>query len=463
MSGATIFNIFAMFLEMIVAIRVMEESRYGLYVLIITLCNFIIMAVDFGFRTAVTQVIASSEKGRKHHVVSTSLLMRLLVLTLCSVLIMLLPELMAFLGQAREIRDYIPFIILIFITTSLDELLNSILQGYQHFHKLSLIIIIKSVLRLGISVVLLFVFKMGIHALLYSWIFSAAVSIAAQWFFIPKVHLGDVTPKLIRDLFTFGFPLHLSRILWFVANRINVVLLNNFLGSAAIAFYEVGNRIPTAFQRLSESFVKVYFPKMTEHIFNENHQQAETLFNNFTKYISLMVGLLVLTTGLFSKEIVVLVFSAKYAGSQAVLTYLMFAFHVGFVTQIIGYTLTSAGYPGLSLIENIVRAVLIVALNVILIPKFGYIGAAYAMLFANIISNPVCLVLLRKIHMSILKSKYWIHVLMLFAGLTLNQIFQLNVLLRIALILVFVVLNFVFSIIRMEELKIWWVRLRKGY
>ena len=461
MSSATVLNIIALFIEMIVAIRVMDEASYGRYIFVITISNFIIMVVDLGFKTAVTQLIASSGNERQKQVVFATLVVRLSLMVALSILLLVGGGLFAKWSSFKTIALFLPFIVLIFSTTSLDELFNSVLQGYQFFHQLSFVIILKSLLRLGLSFVLLLVFNMGIHALFYSWIISAIVSILVQFWIIPKLKFGKIRFALIGEIVRFGFPLYLSRVMWFVTNRINIVILNKNLGAASIAFYEVGNRIPTALQRLSEAFVRVYFPKMTQHLFSEEHEEADNLFNNFTRLISFIVGLGVLTTCLFSREITTLLFSSKYLDSHTVLISLMLAFHVGLISQIIGYTLTSAGYPKLSLIENVLRAIFIVVLNLILIPRYGFNGAAIAMLIANLLSNPVCLILLKRIDMSIFRSKYWIHVMILAVLVTSNQILSFNFFMRALLILVFVVLNFIFSIIRLDEIKTYWKRYQR--
>ena len=450
MSSATVFNIIALFLEMIVAIRVMDEASYGQYIFIITICNFIIMIVDLGFKTAVIQLIASSHDERQKQVVHATLVVRFLIMVAFSLLLLTGGGLFGKWTSLRTIAVYLPFVILIFSTT------NSVLQGYQLFHRLSFVIILKSLLRLGLSIVLLLVFKLGIRALFYSWIISTIISILVQFWMTPGFKFSKVQPRLIGEIVRFGFPLYLSRVLWFMTNRINIVILNKNLGAASIAFYEVGNRIPTALQRLSEAFVRVYFPKMTQHLFSEEHEQADNLFNNFTRLISFTIGLGVLTTCLFSKEITTLLFSAKYLDSHTVLISLMLAFHIGLIAQIIGYTLTSAGYPKLSLIQNILLAIFIIGLNLILIPRYGFNGAAFAMLLANLLVNPVCLILLRRIDMSILRSRYWVHVLMLAGMVSVNQMVSLNSIMRILLILLFIVLNFIFSIIRLDEIKTYW-------
>ena len=54
-------NMGLLFLETTLATRLVSTSEFGLYVLVIAIVNFAMMVVDFGSKTAVTQLIARAD------------------------------------------------------------------------------------------------------------------------------------------------------------------------------------------------------------------------------------------------------------------------------------------------------------------------------------------------------------------------------------------------------------------
>ena len=54
-----------LFLETIIAARLLSTDAYGSYVLLLATVNFLVMAIDFGCKTAVTQLIASGNRARQ--------------------------------------------------------------------------------------------------------------------------------------------------------------------------------------------------------------------------------------------------------------------------------------------------------------------------------------------------------------------------------------------------------------
>jgi len=451
--SGTALNIVFLFLETMIAARLLTPEDYGIYLLLIALVNFFVMAIDFGQRTSATQLLAASDSVKQAAVANSAWVFRLVVVALVSILILLGQPLISLIDSAASLAQYTVYIPLMLVAASFDELLLGLLQGFQAYRRMAIAQIVRSVLRLSLTVVFLTVFDLGMVALIYSWIISFTVSAVYQFLALPISRRFVYQRPLLSEMLRFGFPLQLTRFLWFAFTQVHVLLLGALAGPASAAFYSVAARIPKALQRLSESYIAVYFPTTAALISRGEHRQAHRVLNHSLRLISFAAALVALAAVLFSREIVILVFSEKYAVSSPAFALLMITFHVSFVLSIMGYTLTAAGYPGRSLGENLFRTTVTIIGDLVLIPIYGFMGPVFASLIAAYAANPLAIRLLRRSGITVTLAPYVKQITLLLLGAALYWWIQpAGFVYRVAILIVFVGLNIVLATITRDDL-----------
>ncbi len=442
-----------LFLETIIAARILDPTNYGVYVLLLAVVNFFVMVIDFGCKTSITQMIASSDRNRQVALVSNTMLFRLLMAAAVSFLLWLGRDLLVIVDPTKALVDLAPFLPFMIVLTSFDELTLGMLQGFHSYRHMAISQIARSVLRLGLSVMFLVIFKLGLMSLIYSWIISFGISAAYQYFVLPVPKRLSIKGMLLGDVLKFGLPLQLSRFLWFASGRIHVLLLGILSGPVSVAFFSVAERIPVALQRLSESFITVYFPTITTMIAEEKRDQAISVLNGSLRVISFVSAIAALVGVLFSEQIITLLFSAKYADSASTFGLLALALHMGMLVNIMGYTLTAVGHPERSLAENFVRTVLSILGNLLLIPPFGFIGSAIVKFIAYHTSNPLSLWLLKRSDISVKITPYITQsILLLLSSAFYWWIRPEMIMKKLAIILLFLLLNILLSTVSLDDL-----------
>jgi len=453
-SGSAV-NITFLFLETMIAVRLLSTEGYGIYVLLIAVVNFFVMAVDFGCKTAVTQLIASSHRARQTALANSALVFRLAVIAVISVLIWLGQELLLRLDPSRSLLQYARYIPLMLAVASFDELFFSVLQGFQVYRHMAIAQVLRSVLRLGLTLLFLGVMGLGVMALIYSWVLSFGVSTAYQYLVLPVSKRFVYRRPLLSEMLRFGFPLQLTRFLWFVFRRVDVLLLGMLAGPASVAYYAVAARIPDAFQRLAESYTTVFFPTMSSLLGEGKGRQAGWVLNHSLRLISFGGALVALTAVLFSQQLVTLLFSEKYAASSLTFALLMIALHMSLMVNLMGYTLTAAGHPGRALGENVTRTTLNLLGDLLLIPIFGFVGPAYAALVSRYTANPVAVWLLRRSDIPVAVVPYAKQTLFLLVCAGLFWWIQpVTFAYRVAILALFVALNVLLSTISRDDLSL---------
>lgn len=453
--AGTAVNITLLFLETMVAARLLDADSFGIFVLLVLVVNFLVMVVDFGCTTALTQLIASSDSARQAAIAHSAMLFRVGLLVVVSAITWLARDALLLLDPSGALLEYAVYIPVMLVVASLDELLFGALQGLQAYHHMAVAQIVRSVLRLALSIVFLVILRAGVMSLVYSWIISFAASTAYQYLILPLPKRLRCRRSLLNELLRFGLPLQGNRLLWFASGQVDVLLLGAFMGPTGVAYYTIGARIPSALLRLAQSYTAVFFPAMTELLAKGKRRQARRMLDHSLRLISFATALSALIAVLFSQQIVTLLFSEKYAASSAVFAVLMIALHMTLLVNLMGHTLTSAGYPRRSLGASVIRTALTVAADVLLIPSIGFVGPAWANMISYYVTNPVSVSLLRRSGILVTVAPYIKQTVLLWFCVALFWWAQpTEVLSRLAIIVLFLVLNIGLSTISAGDLKL---------
>ncbi len=399
-------NVALLFLETMFAVRWLAAEDYGIYALLVATVNFLVLAIDFGGKSAVTKMIAGAERAQQVALASGALVFRLAIAAAFAGVLWLGQSLLLLLDPSGTLRSYAGYLPLMLTVASFDELLLAILQGCRAYRPLAVAQILRSVLRLLLTVALLALFDLGVVALVYSWLLSFAVSIAYQFAALPLPKRFVWRGPLLGELLRFGLPLQVTRFLWFVVRRVDVLLLGILAGPVGVAYYSVAARVPEALQHLSESFIAVYFPTVASLLAKGERRQAGWVLNRSLRLLSFLGALVALSAVVFGQQLVVLLFSDRYEGSSLAFALLMIAFHMTFLATLMGYTLTSAGYPGRSLGQNAARSAVHLVADLLLIPALSFVGPAYAAVISSYATNPMAVLLLRRSGVAVTVAPY---------------------------------------------------------
>lgn len=224
--------------------------------------------------------------------------------------------------------------------------------------------------------------------LAFAWATAAEALIVAL---LILVMLGLRGPKLqqlrfsllrAKTLLVDSWPLLLSSIAIMVYMKIDQIMLGQMLGDDAVGIYSAALRISEVWYFIPMMIVASVFPAILEAKKRDAGQYLQRLQRLYDLMVWLSIAIALPMT-FISTPIVVALFGSAYADSGPVLAIHIWASVFVFLGVASSQWFVAENRQILSFQRTVLGAVINIALNYILIPKFGVLGAAYATVLAQ--------------------------------------------------------------------------------
>jgi O-antigen/teichoic acid export membrane protein len=188
--------------------------------------------------------------------------------------------------------------------------------------------------------------------------------------------------KMAVNLIKFAWPLALSGFLISIYTKIDQVMIGNMLDIEQVGIYSAAVKLSEAWLFFPVILVSAFMPYFVSLRESDNalyHYRLIQLYS-YMFWMGVFVGLV---TIVFGKSIISLLFGASYIDA-----YMALVFNIWngiFISQAVarGIWMISENLQIYRLYSNIIAVVLNIAVNLLLIPKYGIAGAAIATLMTQ--------------------------------------------------------------------------------
>jgi O-antigen/teichoic acid export membrane protein len=254
-------------------------------------------------------------------------------------------------------------------------------RALGQFKLISAISILNKLIRLSI-IALVLNFTKDLSILVLAFVLEKIIRLFISWITTIKfinIEIEKTSIKsMIYDCFGYAFVDPLQG----VQTKIDRVMINSFLGSAAVAFYTIPSKITSAIQGFIKTGSNTLIPNLHNTYRNKNEDYVNSIKNIF-RLSNIAAVLSFYVIYFFSEKILYMFFGDKYVDGYAIafcFAYLAVINICENTSEIIFTTKAShktrVFYKTLSLIINIV-------MNLLLIPSMGIKGAVFATIIAN--------------------------------------------------------------------------------
>ncbi len=362
-------------------------AEYGLWSYCFIFIGYISLSA-FGISNVYVRyfaVYAANKETRNINKLATTGL--ILVGSICLILLPfiwgLLPWFLHLLHVSAELQstafNLIFWTIAIFLVDLFFNAFALMLQSLQLFVIERTIWMISFFLETTIIVVLL-VFHFGIYALLWAYmariLFSGLLCAVACFKIVPglSLKLKFFDSSLFNLFFHFGGIVQLTGILSVINRSIEKVFAGLFMGPAATALYDVGEKFPTTALILPGSVINVFLPATAQLHAKEEHETIKQIYLHGTRWVNLLTGLIMGFLASFSLPLITcwLGPDPKYEIAAVILVFFSFAYQMDVMTGAGSAIYRSINRPARELVYSLLQLVFVLAAAVVAFPLFGY-------------------------------------------------------------------------------------------
>jgi len=362
--------------------RALGPADLGQYYFAISITSIFSIFIDLGLGNVVTREVAKyPEKARSILASTIAVKLPLAVLTVLAVLAWSFAW-----GYDPVIRQLIYICVIAVVLDSFTGVFYAVSRGFHNLKFESISSIIFQLIVLLLSLVIL---KKGgsinwlMGALVMASVFNFIYSIAI----IKSVWKISVTPiwdmPLIRKLFAMALPFGLFVIVQRFYTYFDAVLLFKLAGDRAVGLYQVPFKIIIALQFLPMAFVASLYPVLSTYWHSNREKLAYAFEKAVTYCLALAIPVSFGTIALADK--IVLLFKDQYTETGMLLKVSMIALPFMFLGFPVGSMLNACDRQKRNTINMTITAVVSAMLNIILIPRFGVLGACITTLITSIL------------------------------------------------------------------------------
>ncbi|WP_233553859.1 flippase [Halococcus sp. IIIV-5B] len=181
-----------------------------------------------------------------------------------------------------------------------------------------------------------------------------------------------------RRLLLFSIPLVLSAMVSKILGEMDTLMLGYFTDTTTVGLYDPAYQLASGLPVILSSFGFLYMPLTSRLDSEDSHDEIKRIYKVTTKWVFIAGFPLFLLFVSFPTDIVSSVFGEAYAGGSEALWLIATGFFVSAAYGRAQDTLAAFGYTRVILGINTAAAVLNIVLNVVLIPRYGLVGAATA-------------------------------------------------------------------------------------
>jgi len=384
----TILTRLVTFLLLPVYTNVFAPEQYGIVSLAYAFTGFVIVFYRYGMDTALLKFYIDADNNGKKKYFTTIFSTQTITSLLFSGIVFISARLLAPIFLGGEYEKLMQFVAVILFLDGLRELPLLVLRANEKPKQFIFFSLINVLLLMGLNIYLVVILQMGIEGVLIGNILASGIVLLATLpIIIKNFQFTSVNIPVLKEVLKFGLPFLPAALFSMVMELSDRYLLEWLADTAAVGLYSAGNNFGKFGLLIVMGFNMgwtPYFLKMGK------DKNAKLLFSQITKYFLGMMGFFIVLITIWIDSIVrlkmggITFFGEEYWSSTQVVPILLLGYYFfGFyVMQLPGVFLTNRT-KRIPLFRG-AGAVLMVVSNIILIPIFGILGAAYSKAFAYV-------------------------------------------------------------------------------
>ena len=379
----------------IIIVRNLSPETFGHLALAFTIVSSIGMIAIFGTQDGVTRFLSANESvHEKLHYLRSGVGLVVASSVTAAVLVYLFRYQIGSLMGDEELPQLLSIFIIYLLVFPLSRVLISILRSES---RPTAMILARDFTGPVISLSLLFSFiwmGMVVQGAIVYWLaiplFTLVFSSYFSFKLLPIRKILEQPPDLsvTKELWKFSWPLAVSSSFMIMMSNLDVMMIGLLMESSTpVGLYRSIQPLREVTIFVLGSVTFLYLPLCTKYYENEDYDSLLALYKNTSKWISSLTLPIVIVVGLFPGSVIFHLFGSDYLPAAPALTVLIFGYFLRVVAGPTGATIKAIDRSKVELVSASVGTVANVVVNVLLIPRYGIVGAAFGTAIGFLVYN----------------------------------------------------------------------------
>lgn len=377
--------------------RVLGAEALGLYALGMTIIGFVGVFNGLGLpQSAVRFVALYNASGQFNEL--RGFIVRAVGLLLAANLV--LGAFVVFAGpwiservyHTHALRGYLGLFALIMILGALTAFFGQVLQGYKDVSRRTLITNFIGTPLMMLLTVLLVMWGKGLRGYILSQVLSPVVVLllllACVWKLTPAEarRMTGALPRMDSQILSFSAAVFGMGLMEFLLAQVDKILIGVYINVLEVGIYSVAMAIVAFVPVALQSVNQIFSPTIADLHARAERELLGRLFQTLTKWILAFTIPLATVVIVFSKPLM-RIFGPSFEAGWIVLVIGTLGQLINCGTGSVGYLLLMSGNQKRLLKVQATMTCIMVALNILLIPALGILGAAIATAVTAALSN----------------------------------------------------------------------------
>jgi O-antigen/teichoic acid export membrane protein len=394
--GTNVVQVFCGLLATVLLARFLGPEQKGVYDLYLATSMLFTVALSMALSTGVTYVVASQP-------VNSARLMRILMLiglgeAFAALIVMYLSR---FTGIGRS---FVPtelgrwgslaIAVTIFVLAT-SAFYRAVLVGHQEFIAASYADVGKQVLAVVFIVVAFSVTRLSHLPLMFAMVLAniaaIGITILSYGLQVPSSTIAPTNDLALGRAFRFALPSYFASTAQYLNNRVDLFFVYRYWGTADVGLYQTAVLIAQAINLLPIAMQGILFPMISAA--SQTRKELLDMVARVHRLLFAFTALLAASLAAVGPFIIPIVFGRRFAASAVSLALLAPGCAVFATTNILAAYFAGTGRPHINMINSLIGTAVTIVLDLIVVPKYSFYGAALVSSFSYTATTVGCLIM----------------------------------------------------------------------
>ena len=372
-------RLFTFFISIRVA-RSLWVIDFGTYNFVMTFVTLFVLVVDFGLWNLTFRELSKNPSNSSKYFVNV-----IFIKIVLSILVLIAAFIVSKLYLDSAVYLWLIIVFLLHsIIVNISEFLRVFFRPIEKMEKEAFLKILSGLILLVCTVFFLQI-SASIQYVFYWFLTSSVINLFISLIYVNrhfKFHKNSIDLKFMKGILQMSIPFFLGWIFIYFYSDINIVLLKFLKGEDYVWLFSAPYRLLSYIYIIFNVFSLAMFKKLVDA--SKDHIRFNRIINKFAKYNLFLAVFLSLFLFLLGKYVLWIIYWTQYLSSFGVLQILSVILIFKSISYVYWNWLTAISKEYTRLYIQIFIAALNVSANLILIPRFGIMWAAYSLLISEI-------------------------------------------------------------------------------